>query len=181
MNISHRRDPHLILFNGRVNSMSGQQAPAQAIALRAGDVLAVGSDQAVRALAGARTEQVDLHGRTVLPGLTDAHLHFEHFALNLAMVDVGVKTKAEVLQRVAARAATLPAGAWVVGHGWNQTEWDGAFPLASELDAAVPRHPVYLTDKSLHMAWVNSAARRAQPVGARFDHRLSLRSGGEHV
>ena len=89
MNISHRRDPHLILFNGRVNSMNGQQAPVQAIALRAGEVLAVGSDQTVRALAGARTQQVDLHGRTVLPGLTDAHMHFEHFALNLAMVEIG--------------------------------------------------------------------------------------------
>ena len=170
MNLSHRHDPHLILFNGCVYSAGGQQAPAQAIALRAGEILAVGSDQAVRALAGARTEQVDLHGRTVLPGLTDAHMHFEYFALNLAMVDVGVSTKAEALQRVAARAATLPAGAWVVGHGWNQTDWDGAFPLASELDAAVPLHPVYLTDKSLHSAWVNSAALRASGIQAGTPH-----------
>ncbi|MEY3150212.1 MAG: hypothetical protein RLY92_439 [Chloroflexota bacterium] len=164
---THPLNPHLILFNGRVHTLGVQQnAPAQAIALRAGEVLAVGSDQSVRALAGPQTEQVNLRGRTILPGLTDAHLHFEHLALSLARVDVGAPTKAEALQRVAARAATLPAGTWVVGHGWRQGEWDGAFPLASELDSAVPLHPVYLFDSSHHMAWVNSAALRASSIQA---------------
>ncbi|HJS29745.1 MAG TPA: amidohydrolase, partial [Anaerolineales bacterium] len=64
----------------------------------------------------------------------------------------------DCLEQVSSRAAGTPKGQWILGHGWAQAEWPGGFGTAAELDAAAPDNPVYLTAKSLHAAWANSAA-----------------------
>lgn len=102
-------------------------------------------------------EQQNMHGRVILPGLTDAHLHLKHYALSLQKVDCETDSKAECLRRVEERAAKAGPGEWILGHGWNQNVW-GVWPGASELDAIAPNNPVYLTAKSLHASWVNTAA-----------------------
>ena len=104
-------------------------------------------------------EQQDMQGRVILPGLTDAHLHLKHYALSLQKVDCETDTKAECLRRVEERVAKAGPGEWILGHGWNQNVW-GVWPAASELDAIAPNNPVYLTAKSLHASWVNTAALR---------------------
>jgi predicted amidohydrolase YtcJ len=101
----------------------------------------------------------------------DAHLHLEKYALGLQKLDVETPTKAECLRRVAQRAAQTANSspeAWVLGHGWQQNDWDpaGVFPCAADLDALLPDRPVYLTAKSLHAAWVNSAALRLAGIGS---------------
>jgi predicted amidohydrolase YtcJ len=97
-------------------------------------------------------------GDVILPGLCDAHIHLLHYALGMRKIDCEVPTKEACLQRVRAAAANLPPSAWILGHGWNQNDWPGGFGNAAELDAVAPDHPVYLTAKSLHSAWVNTSA-----------------------
>jgi predicted amidohydrolase YtcJ len=79
-----------------------------------------------------------------------------------------VPTKTEALRRVADRVAQLPPGEWLLGHGWSQAYWpDHAFPTAADLDAVAPHNPAYLTAKSKHAAWVNSAALKQAGITAR--------------
>ncbi len=105
-------------------------------------------------------------GRVILPGLTDAHIHLQEYALSLQVVDCEVESRQEILQRVAERARETPPGEWVRGHGWNQNTWGGEWPTAADLDAVSPQNPVYLTAKSLHAAWVNSAALKLAGISA---------------
>ena len=129
-----------------------------AIAIDGGHILAVGATDQLLAEFGSRFSIEDLHGQVLLPGLTDAHLHLQTYALGLDMVDCETSTKAECLQRVAECARLTPSGEWIRGHGWNQNAWADGAGNAAELDAAAPYNPVYLTHKSLHSAWVNNPA-----------------------
>ena len=103
-------------------------------------------------------EKIDLGGRFVLPGLTDAHIHLQAYSLGLQKVDCETATLEECLRRVADRVRITPPGEWILGHGWQQNDWGGEFPTAAQLDSVSPGHPVYLTAKSLHAGWANSAA-----------------------
>ena len=80
------------------------------------------------------------------------------------MIDCETDTQAECLRRVAEKAGQVPEGTWVRGHGWNQNDWPEGFGTVQALDAIAPHHPVYLTAKSLHAAWANSAALRAAGI-----------------
>ncbi|MBM4425476.1 MAG: amidohydrolase [Chloroflexi bacterium] len=144
----------LILYNAKIYSPT----PCTAIAIRGERIIALGSDSEIRSLTDSTTEQIDLKGSLVLPGLTDSHLHFEWFSIGLSFVDVETDTLDEALRRVAQRAAATPKGQWIRGHGWNYTRWGADFPTAAQLDSVAPDHPVHLTAKSMHMAWCNSLA-----------------------
>jgi predicted amidohydrolase YtcJ len=153
--------------NGRIHTLDAKHPLVTALAVRGERILASGSDEDVLArMPGlAPGGVVDLHGLPVLPGLTDAHLHFEWYALGLQNVEAETATLAECLRRVAARAQTTPPGEWVTGQGWNQNAWDGAFPNAADLDRAAPEHPVLLRAKSGHAAWANSLGLRLASIG----------------
>lgn len=150
----------LLLFNGQIYTMDDQLPYAQALAVRAGHIIAVGDDAQVRALAGPDTEHLDLHGRTVLPGLTDAHIHLVGYGLSLTQVQLdGLTSLQEAVTRVAERAGTMQPGEWVRGRGWNRNLWPGApFPRKHDLDSVTVHNPVYLRSKDGHAAWVNSLA-----------------------
>lgn len=147
-----------VLYNGRIRTQDFARPEVTALAIDAGRVVLTGSDNEVLNQLDGRTEKQDLHGRTVWPGLTDAHIHLQHYAFALQMIDCETDTQAECLRRVADKARQTPAGTWVRGHGWNQNSWPEGFGTSKELDSAAPNHPVYLTAKSLHAGWVNSAA-----------------------
>jgi len=150
----------LVLFNGRIYTMDDQLPLAQAVAVRSGRILAVGDDVEIRALAGPDTEQWDLHGGAVLPGLTDAHIHLVGYGLSLTQVQLdGLASLQEAVARVAERARTAKAGAWIRGRGWNRNLWPGApFPSKHDLDPVTSQNPVYLRSKDGHAAWVNTLA-----------------------
>ena len=148
--------------------MSTRPPRATAAAVRAGRFLHVGDEHGARTAlgGGASAEVMDLGGRCVLPGLTDAHLHFKWYAESLASVDVEVPTLDEAVARVAARAAALPPGTWVTGSGWNHNVWgNGNLPDLQPLDHASPRNPVCLEAKNGHALWVNSLALKAAGIG----------------
>ena len=156
-----------LLHNARIHTLNPAQPNASAMLVDHGRVIAVGGDE----LLDIRAEKINLNGRVILPGLTDAHIHLQYYSLSLQKVDCETTTLAECLRRVAERVKTAKPGEWVLGHGWNQNEWDdlktsGGFPSAADLDAIAPNNPIYLTAKSLHAAWANTAALKLAGVTA---------------
>ena len=153
-----------IIHNARIHTLNAQCPQAEALAIENDRILHIGSNEDVLALTrpGSKIENMD--GRTILPGLTDAHLHLDYYAFSLQKIDCETETKADCLRRVAERARNTPAGHWILGHGWNHNQWPEGIGTAEELDAAAPNHPVYLTSKSLHHSWVNNAALQAAGI-----------------
>jgi predicted amidohydrolase YtcJ len=149
-----------LLYNANIYTLDENQPKASAMLIAGGRIVAVGERTALEPLAHGKVEKQDMRGKTILPGLTDAHLHIQHYALFLGKIDCETKTKDECLRRVAERVKKAQPGEWILGHGWNHNEWSvgGEFPTAAELDAVAPNNPVYLTAKSLHAAWANTSA-----------------------
>lgn len=156
----------LILHNARVYTMNPEQPVVNALAIQGGRIFAAGDNADILALTRPEDKVVDMAGKTIWPGLTDAHLHLEYYAGFLQSVDSETDTIDECLQRVETSARSLPEGAWVRGHGWNQNVWEGGFGTAAQLDAVAHGHPVFLTAKSGHAAWANSAALKMAGITA---------------
>jgi predicted amidohydrolase YtcJ len=161
-----------VLFNGRIHTLDAQMPYATAAAIRGEQIVYVGDDATAREMLRPRGEAVDLKGRCVTPGLTDAHLHFSWFALGLQSVDVETPTLDEALARVGERAKIAAPGAWITGWGWNHNLW-GDLPTAADLDRVAPNHPVALEAKSGHAVWVNSRALELAGVTASTPDPLS--------
>lgn len=131
---------------------------AEALVIQGDRIVAIGAThKLVNAFNQAETI-IDLGGRTLWPGLTDAHVHLHHLAASRTMVDCETDTQEACLERIQQAASKLAPNAWVRGHGWNQNRWAGGFGTAQQLDSVCNGHPAYLTAKSLHAAWVNSQA-----------------------
>jgi len=158
-----------IIHHAVIHTLNPAQPIATAIAFDNHRILMVGLDSEVTSEFGRRSSSIrDIHagGRAIIPGLTDAHFHLQHYALGLTKVDCETATRSDCIQRVAERAAKLRAGEWILGHGWNQNNWSDGFGSAGDLDAVTPDNPVFLTAKSLHSSWVNSAALRLAGINA---------------
>ncbi len=149
-----------ILVNGNIVTMDAKRTKAQALAIKNGRILLVGEEQAARGVSGASTKVIDLRGRTVTPGLIDAHCHLSACGLlGTAYVDVSwpaVFTIAQMQAKVAEWIAKTPAGKWVAGAGW--VTFEGRNPTKRDLDPVSPKHPVMLINQGGHMAVVNSLA-----------------------
>jgi predicted amidohydrolase YtcJ len=155
----------MILHNGVIHTLDDSNPQAECIAINQDGVLALGSDNDLLGLAGSDTRAVNLMGRVVLPGLIDSHIHLEQYALANEKVDVEVPSIKTCLDRVQQAVLQSEPGDWVLGHGWNQNVWDRYGHLL-DLDAVAPENPVYLTAKSLHVAWANSAALNRAGISA---------------
>ena len=153
-------NPNLVLFNGNFYTPRTGCPHATAVAIYEGRIVAVGEDAEVRALAGVSTEQVDLAGHFALPGLTDAHIHFYSWVSRQTEVQLmGVASLAEMLERIGEKLRVVPAGGWVIGQGWNETEWEPPImPSAADLDALSTEHPMLLRRNDGHGAVANSKA-----------------------
>jgi predicted amidohydrolase YtcJ len=145
-----------LLYNAYIHTQDPSQPIGSAIAIDRERIVAVGETNNLLPQY-PNAEKQNMEGRVILPGLTDAHLHLKNYALSLQKVNCETDTKEECLRRVEERAQKANPGEWVLGHGWNQNTW-GVWPTASELDAIAPNNPVYLTAKSLHASWANTAA-----------------------
>jgi len=175
-----------ILFNAHILTFDGVRPRAAAMVVANGRILDIGDDRAILSEFKDRcpAENIaDIKGKTVIPGLIDAHIHLQSYALALKKVDCETSTKSECLERIAERVRYTPPGKWILGHGWNHNEWPECLGSAAELDLITPDNPVYLTAKSLHAAWANSQAlREAHITAATLDPaggRLERNSRGE--
>jgi len=148
----------LILENGNMWT-AGQRRTSRrvSVAIRADRIIAIGNSDDLDALSESGTERVDLSGKMIIPGFCDAHIHLEKYARSLDMVDCETARIDIALERLSERASSLPPGEWLLGHGWRLDQW-GRFGTRAELDAVSQGHPAYITSKSLHAAWANSAA-----------------------
>jgi predicted amidohydrolase YtcJ len=140
--------PDTVLVNGRILTVDAQFSTREALAIRDGKILALGSSAEMRRLAGPRSRVIDLQGRTVIPGLIDSHLHAiraaETFATEVNWI--GAPTLADALGRIRDAARTMKPGAWlIVAGGWNVQQFkENRRPTQAELIAAAPYNPVYV-------------------------------------
>ncbi len=152
-----------VLTGGRVLTVDGEDRVAQAIAIRNGRIVAVGTDAEIARFIGPSTERIDLAGRTATPGLIDAHVHFANGGLQrLTNIDLGFPTVRRIADAVALvreRAAAAKPGDWILGRGWDEGKLDERRYLrATDIDAASGDHPTWLVHTTGHYGVANSAA-----------------------
>lgn len=149
--------PDLVIADARVRRPGGRWSTG--IAVTGDRISALGSTQDVLALAGPRTRVVRAPGRLVLPGFQDSHVHAPFAGRNRLRVWLNDLLGREAyLDAIAAYAAAHPDEPWIVGGGWAMECFPGGLPRKEDLDAVVPDRPVFLFNKDVHGAWVNSRA-----------------------
>src|SRR4051812_18272383 len=154
----------LILFHGKISTLNPSRPEATALAVSDGVITAVGDDDHVLATASAQTPTIDLHGRRVVPGLNDSHLHVIRAGLfyNLELRWDGTPSVSQALGQLREQAERTPPPQWVrVIGGWNEFQFaEGRMPTLDEINKAAPDTPVFV----LHLydsAILNRAALRA--------------------
>ena len=166
----HRQQGTTVYLARQVRTLDPERPIAEALAVRGGKLLAVGSRREVLDQAGGDAEVIDLGQVTVVPGLVDAHGHLESLGKSLAFVGFeGTRSEAEVIAKAAAAGRSSYQGDWLVGRGWDQNDWpEGSreLPGRAQLDARFPSTPVFLCRVDGHAAWVNGEALRRVGVTA---------------
>ncbi len=165
----------LVLRGGIVRTMDREHPEAEAVAVREGRIVWVGSSGKAASWIGPGTQVVELRGRTVLPGFIESHGHFVALGRSLMTVDLtGASTYEEVVQRVARATQHTPKGQWIVGRGWHQEKWTRrptpnveGYPTHHALSRVTPDHPVLLTHATGHMSLANTLAMKLAGVDAR--------------
>jgi predicted amidohydrolase YtcJ len=175
--ISWAQDTDLLMINGNFYTLSEAQPRAEAVAAHEGKIVFVGSNEDAKKMHGEHTRLVDLHGQTVVPGLTDSHCHiFEIGERELNLNLEGTNSLEDFLEKVKAYAVQTRPGAWVTGRGWIETFWKPPkFPTRQDLDKIAPRNPLFLTRADGHTAVANSEALK----WAEIDKRTPNPFGGE--
>ncbi|MEJ2205962.1 MAG: amidohydrolase [Gemmatimonadota bacterium] len=156
----------LILTDGRVVTVDDAQPEAEAVAIRDGRIVAVGSSAAMERYAGADTRIVDLEGRLAIPGFIEGHGHYTSLGQSKLMLDLNdVANWDEIVDMVAAAVEEVGPGAWIRGRGWHQEKWDrvpadavDGVPVHAALSAVSPDNPVILGHASGHAAFANARA-----------------------
>jgi predicted amidohydrolase YtcJ len=160
----------LVLFNGTLLTVDAKDSVAQALAVRGGKIMAVGTSRDILRLAGPRTRRIDLNGRTATPGLIDSHAHIadggvaELYHVRLS----DVTTVAEAVERVREGISHLKPGEWLQGDGWDEGKLaERRYLLAADLDPVSPDNPVWLNHTTGHYGVANTAALRLAKISAR--------------
>ncbi|MBI4543284.1 MAG: amidohydrolase [Gemmatimonadetes bacterium] len=150
----------MIATAGKIYTADAARPVASALAVRGGRIAYVGNARGALAMRGPQTVVLDLAGRTIIPGMVDAHAHLAGLGTLLRTVElVGTLSYEEVVTRVAARAREIRPGEWIRGRGWDQNDWpDTRFPTHEALSRAVPSHPAILTRVDGHALLVNARA-----------------------
>jgi len=157
-NVSHLK-AELVLHNGAIYTVDAQRSWVAALAIANGRILYVGNNAGAEKLITDKTRVIDLHGKMVLPGFHDSHVHPVSGGIELGQCNLnGLATRQEIFDKVREYAAQNPNKAWIVGGGWDLPIFPNANPTKEQLDALVPDRPAYLTAADGHSAWVNSKA-----------------------
>jgi predicted amidohydrolase YtcJ len=168
------QSPDWLYFHGniltgahlRADDKSAIPAHVTALAIRAGKIVAIGTDQQILALKGPRTNAIDLKGAFAMPGFNDAHTHIAYAGQQHLSVDLdNVPTLAAMQAKIHSYTANLTPGQWIVGGGWDHTKWaSNKLPTRQDLDVVTGDHPAYLQRTDGHIAVVNTAALKAANI-----------------
>lgn len=156
----------LVLVNGKIYSDSGSGSCLEAVAVKSGRIMALGSNPTIRKYVGPATRVLDLSGKLALPGFIDAHCHFASGGKSLSGLTLREARSVEDVQRqVAAKIKELPEGAPVFGSEFDHTLFPGAqWPTKADLDKVSPFNPVILERVDGHSVWANSLALRLSGI-----------------
>jgi predicted amidohydrolase YtcJ len=157
---THPDGPADVVFTGgAVYTVDSARTWAQAVAVKGGRIVTVGTDQSVADLIGPMTEVHDLRGRMLLPGFQDAHVHPPSGGLEMLECNLNEAYTREGYERIVADyASEHPDVEWIRGGGWLMDSFPGGTPTKEILDRIIPDRPVYLPNRDGHGAWVNSRA-----------------------
>src|SRR5450759_16077 len=148
VSVAEAQTADAVLFNGKILTVDKDFSVQQALAISHGQVLASGTTAAMRKLAGDKANLIDLGGRTVIPGLTDGHIHGISAPLTFGTEVnlIGVPTLKEALEKVREAGKTQKPGSWiVVAGGWTEEQFaEKRRPTAREVTEAAPENPVYI-------------------------------------
>jgi predicted amidohydrolase YtcJ len=150
----------LILFNARIRTLEKSQPVVEAVVIRAGRIVFLGSSDEARSTGGKYTQAVDLKGLAVVPGFIDSHVHYWRSGLMDQMIDLReARSIAAIQAALRERATTIPEGELLMGRGWSDTLLEeNRYPSRHELDQVAPRHVVYLMHRNGHSCALNSRA-----------------------
>jgi len=152
----------LILYNASVFTLDPGRPRAELVAVKGGRIIRVGHNDKLRDLEGQKTQEIDCHGKTLIPGLNDAHCHILAFASSLLSVDCSpsaVSSIADIKAQIRKQARKLPQGSWIRATGYNEFYLaEKHHPNRYDLDEAAPHHPVKLVHRSRHACVLNSVA-----------------------
>lgn len=171
----------LILYNGKVYTVDKDGTEAEAVAVRDGRIIKVGTSKEVLELAHKETEKIDLEGKLLLPGFIDTHEHCIRKGLQLDWVNCAsppMKSLEDVIKALKEKAESKKTGEWVIGSWFDESQWsDKRFPDRYDLDKASKKHPIYLGRAGGHNAVANSLALKLaginkdtpQPLGGNIE------------
>jgi predicted amidohydrolase YtcJ len=150
----------LVLLNGNVLTMNPSQPHADAVAIKNGKIIQVGTNDEVSKLIGESTRVIRLRGKTVIPGLIDTHIHVADFGRILTWINLEDANSITDMQNcLSKRAEETPKGKWILGKGWNHNRFpEKRLPTRSDLDAVSPDNPVVFYHKSGKICVANSKA-----------------------
>ncbi len=156
----------LILTNGRIATVDTSKPAVQAIAIKSGKILSVGTNKEIKKLVGDSTKVIDLKGHFAMPGFMDSHAHF--LGTGMAKINLNLRSAKnwdEIIYLVASAAENTKPGDWIVGRGWHQEKWDpvptpnvNGYPFHNVLSKATPYNPVLLKHASGHALFANEKA-----------------------
>ena len=156
----------VVLVHGRIHTLDPAVPDSTALAVIGDRIAKVASDKEINSLVGPGTRKIDLEGRTVIPGLIDAHLHLMGLGRSMEELDLrGIASPEETLRRVSEAASRAAPGTWILGRGWDQNLWPvQEFPTAAMLDAVSGDHPAAFQRVDGHAIWANSKALEAAEI-----------------
>ena len=165
-NLGPKNPADQVYVNGVIYTGNASNPKTEAVAVKDGMIVAVGSRQEIESLIGKDTETIDLQGKTMTPGFIESHGHLMGIGYNKLDIDLMyVQTYDELIEKVAEAAAKAEPGEWITGRGWHQDKWlkmpDNTvqgFQTHEALSAVTPDNPVYLAHASGHASFVNKKA-----------------------
>jgi hypothetical protein len=172
----------LLLINGNVYTVAKKLPKGEAVAVRDGKILFVGTNREAAAFRNAKTTVIDLGGNMVLPGFQDSHIHLIESGVDLGRCQFNdLESRREILDTIQEYAEANPDKTWIVGGGWELTSFPAGKPTREDLDSILPDRPAFFSSTDGHSGWVNSQALKLAGITSQTpdpkDGRIERRPG----